>query len=121
MDFLADSAGYDFTGTAQRAFIRFAIARCIDVLSDVVRIQPHDITQRGVALQRQEFLIVIYRKDRFGRIVDTPDDRDSDFHRIAQAVVDFLLVVIQRHHFQRDFLGRHNLILRAVAGCDRPF
>ena len=78
------------------------VAGGVHIGSHIIGINAHDVAQRRVALQRKIFLEVVYIKDGLGRIRHPPHDGDADLHRVAQAIIDFLAGIVQRHDLQRD-------------------
>ena len=56
-------------------------------------------------MQGEERLVVVHLEGSLGGVHHPPHNGNADFHRIAQAVVDFLLVVAERHDFQGHFFA----------------
>ncbi|MPN33449.1 hypothetical protein SDC9_180937 [bioreactor metagenome] len=63
----------------------------------------------------QVFLKIIYIKYGFGRIFDLPNYIDANFHRIAQLVINLLLIVSQGQSFQREFLASDGIVISPAA------
>ena len=68
-------------------------------------------------MKREIFLVIIHVEHRLRGIHHPPHDRDPDLDGIAEAVVDLLAVVVERHDFQRDLPARE---LRRLRGSLRP-
>ena len=71
----------------------------------VIGIEAGDIADGGVALDGEVFLKVLHREDGDGRVRDAPDDDGADDDRVAQGVVDLLLLVVQGAGLEGNLLG----------------
>lgn len=60
--------------------------------------------RRALSHCREIFLVIIHVENGLCRVYDPPHDGNANLHRITQAVVDFLPVIVQGHDFQGDFL-----------------
>ena len=72
LDLFFNSCRNHFAGTAKASFIRDTVSCGIYIRRYIVRIQPHNITERTIALQRKVFLIVVYIKNCFCRVHHPP-------------------------------------------------
>ena len=104
LDHTPDSLRDDCRGTAQASVVRFPVPCRVDSRRYIVWVDLDDVSDSGVNLQRKVFLVVIYIEYRFRGVVNLPHDRDADFHRITQNIVDFLPRIVERHDLERDLL-----------------
>ena len=82
-----------------------------------------DVADGRVALNGEVILEMIDRKDGAGRVGDMPDDDRTDDNRVAECVVDLLLVVVQRAGSERNLFAsrirsieRNGAVLQADGG-----
>ena len=90
--------------------VGLAVAGGVDAGGHVIGVDAHHIAQGAVALEGEVFLVVVHIEHRLGGVLDLPDHRDTDLHRIAQAIVDLLAGVVQGHPLEGDLFA-------AVGGC----
>ena len=100
-----DALCHHFRGAAQAALVGHTVAGGVHVGSHIVGVDAHHVAQGAVTLQGQVLFVVVYIEHGLGGVGHTPDDGDSDFHRVAQAIVDLLAGVVQGHHLQGDLLA----------------
>ena len=106
LDLIPDPGSNDLAGSSQASLICDPVPGRIHIRRHIVRIDAYDIPQGRITLQGQVFLIVVNIEHRLGRIHHSPHDRDADLHRIAEAVIDLLPVIIECHDLKRDLLSR---------------
>lgn len=98
-------AGYDLARATKAALVGLTVARGVDIRSDVVGIDAHDIAQCRVALEGEIFFVVVHVENGLCRVGHTPHHGDTDLHGVAEAVVDLLAGVVERHDLERDLLA----------------
>ena len=104
LNFALDSFGDYRGGTSETSVIRHTIAGSIDIRRHVIRIDSDDITQGRITHQGKILFVVIHIEYSFGCIDYPPGNRNADFNRITEHIIDLLTVVVQRHDLQGDLL-----------------
>ncbi len=95
-----DSVRDNLTGTAQASLIRYAVPGGVHIWRHIIGIDAHDIAECTVTLQGQKFFVIVHVEHRLCRVHNLPCDRNANLNRVAKAVVNLLLVVVERHDFQ---------------------
>jgi len=95
LDFFFKAFCYLLAASAKRLFAFF--------FGSIVGIEPDDIARSRVALNREEFEIVVHIEYGFCGVDDSPYHHDADYYRIAQGVVDLLFLIVESHGFERYF------------------
>ena len=77
--------------------LRTAAQRLLVVLGGVVGVLPRYVSYCRVALYGDEVHVIVDIEHRFRRVAYAPYHDDADLDGIAVRVVDFLLLVVERH------------------------
>ena len=85
------------------------VAGGVDAGGNVIGVDAHDVAQRRIALEGEIFFVVVHVENGLCRVGHTPHHGDTDLHGVAEAVVDLLAGVVERHDLERDLLAAAHL------------
>src|SRR5699024_6297935 len=100
LDLISDPGSHHLAGSTETTFVSHTVAGGVHIGSHIIWVDPHDVPQGAVALKRQILFIVIHVEHRFGSVHHPPHNGNADLHRVAQAVVDLLAIVVKGHDLQ---------------------
>ena len=103
---VAYAGRHNVARAAQAAVVGNAVAGGVHIGSHVIRINAHDVAQSAVALERKIFLVVVNIEDGLGGVYDAPCHGNTYLNGVAEAVVDLLAVVVERHYLEGYLLVR---------------
>ena len=104
LNFTADTVSNYVAGTTQTTLVSHTVTGGVDAGSYVIGINTNYVTQCAIALQGEEFLVVINVEYCLCSVNNAPRNGNTDFNGVTETVVDLLTVVAQSHDFERDSL-----------------